>query len=326
MIDTLDLLRVIKIMTATVLMPLLIVSSLPGCATVAHLLSPRAVSATVQRRDPPVSKWLRVEAVRVGTLIRVQLHDVDPRRGSRTIQGRFHSATADTLTLTLDEWSSPTYTVAQSAVYRVHARRPVKERSIGWGILGGTAVIVALKVGGEEDFNNLGKVIFGAMYTSLIGLPASLIGFIAQRWQQLYETLPAASRFIAQVDVPLADGAVVPRSRDVAISVTHASRLGRSLDETLGVIVCLSSQADRCTGARAVFEEPSRRLSSSVTAALRFEDETVPVDTPVPIYVHVVLTIGPSWQPSSGRTLPQLGDPGVLGVETVTRRITVVDQ
>ena len=77
---------------------------------------------------------------------------------------------------------------------------------------------------------------------------------------------------------------------------------------------------------QSLFEGPAGRLSNPVTATLRFGDETVPVDTPMPIYVHVVLRTGPSWSPSPDRALPQLGDPRVLDVETVTRRITVVDR
>ena len=112
----------------------------------------------------------------------------------------------------------------------------------------------------------------------------------------------------------------------MAVLVTHASRLGRWLVETIGLTVCLSSHPNRCTGQLAVFEEPFRARSSSVTATLDFSDETVPLDRPMSVYVHVVLTRGPSWQPSPDQALPQLDDPDVLDVETVTRRITVVDQ
>ena len=137
---------------------------------------------------------------------------------------------------------------------------------------------------------------------------------------------PKASRLITQVDVPVTDGAVVPRSGSVIVSVAHVSRAGRQPNEGIGITVCLSSHPARCTGRWAVFDGPVRRLPSPVTATLRFGDETVPVDTPVPIYVHVVLTTGSSWHPSPDLAVPQLGDPGVLDMETVTRRITMVDR
>ncbi len=143
-----------------------------------------------------------------------------------------------------------------------------------------------------------------------------------------YEAPPLEpSQLITKVDVPLTDGDVVPRNGPVVVvSVAHASRLGRPRNEAISLTVCLSLRPDRCTSGWAVFDGPAGRLSSSVTATLRFGEETVPTDTAVPVYVHVVLTSGPSWRPTPDQAVPQLGDPGVLDVETVTRRITVVDQ
>ena len=311
--------RRIKAATAAGLVPLLVVTSLSACATLARRSS---VLAGFQSPARPLSgEWSQVEAVRVGTSMRVQLHESEPLyRGSRTMHGRFHSATADTLTLTLDEWSSPTHTIAKSAVHTVHVRRPVGQRYAGWLSWLGTTLVLAVQDPGGWNTS------FHLLVSTAIGGAASLPGFLAQRRQQIYESLPELSRFIAQVEIPLTDGAVVPRNRDVAVLVTHASRLGRWLDETIGLTVCLSSHPNRCTGQSAVFEEPFRARSSSVTATLGFSDETVPLDRPMSVYVHVVLTRGPSWRPSPDQAVPQLDDPDVLDVETVTRRITVVDQ
>ena len=91
-------------------------------------------------------------------------------------------------------------------------------------------------------------------------------------------------------------------------------------------MVCLSSHPARCTGRWEAFDGPVQRLSRPLTATLQFTDETVPVDTPVSIYVHVVLVTGAPWRPAPDEAIPQLGDPGVLDVETVTRRLTVVDR
>ena len=94
--------------------------------------------------------------------------------------------------------------------------------------------------------------------------------------------------------------------------------MDRWLNETVGLTVCLSSRPDRCTDGWAVFEKRVRNLVTPLTATLRFGDELVPADTPVPIYVHVVLTSGPSWRPAPDQAVPQLGDPDILDVETVT--------
>ena len=314
--------RRIRTTTAAGLVLLLVVTSLPACATLVPRASMRPVTAGAQPvAARSLSDWSRVEAVPVGTPIEVQLHeDEAPRRGSRKIQGRFHSATADTLRLTLDEWSTPTYTLAKSAVHIVHTRRPIGKRYAGWLSWLGTTLVLVSQRPGDWDLS------FHVLVSTLIGGAASLPGFLIQRMQRIYEATPEASRLITQVNVPITDGDVVPRSREVAVSVPHVSRASRPPNETIGITVCLSLHPARCTGRWVVFEGEVRNLSSPVTATLGFGDETVPVDTPVPIYVHVVLATGPSWRPAPDLAVPQLGDPGVLDVETVTRRITVVDR
>ncbi len=297
--------------------PLLVVTSVPACATLAPRASVRTVPGEVQPAPRSQSEWSSVEAVRVGTPIEVQLHeDEAPSDGGR-IKGRFHSATADSLTLTLDD--GQTRTLAQSAVHVVHARRPIQERHLGW-IPFMAALLITTAMAGSADLTAYGLTVF----VTSSAVPALLPGLLLQRTKRIYEARPAPpARLIPQVDVSLTDGDAVPRNEPVAVSVAHASRLGRPPDETIGLTVCLSSQPDRCTGGWAVFEGPAGRLSSPVTATLRFENETVPIDTPVPIYVHVVLTSGPSWRPTPDQAVPQLGDPEVLDVETVIRRITL---
>ena len=304
--------------TATALVPLLVVTGLPACATLAYRPSVQTVSAESQLETQALSAWSRVAAVSVGTPMRVQLHEVEAPPDSRLVTGRFHAATADTLTLTLDD--GQTRTLAKSTVHTVHIRRPIQERHLGWIPFVAT-LLTTMAMAGSADLTAKGWAVIVTSST----VPALLPGLLLQRTKRIYEARPAPpARLIPQVDVSFTDGDVVPRNEPVAVSVAHASRLGRPPDETIGLTVCLSSQPDRCTGGWAVFEGPAGRLSSPVTATLRFENETIPIDTPVPIYVHVVLTSGPSWRPSPDQAVPQLGDPGVLDVETVTRRITVV--
>ena len=310
--------RQVRAITAAALVLLLVVTSASACATLGQWSSVRTTPADVQpARYPPPFDWARVEAVRDGTLLKVQLHEVDARQGSQMIEGRFHAATADSLTLTLDD--GQTRTLAKSAIHTVRGPRPIGKRYAGWIPLVGVMTYFSV-LGLYPDIVATKALLFG--FT--LGLPASLPGFLLQRTQRIYEGSP--EQLITQVDVSLTDDAVVSRSQGTTVTVAHASRVGRPLDEPIGLTVCLSSQPTRCTGGWAVFEGPAGRLSNPVTATLGFGDETVPVDTPMPIYVHVVLRTGPSWSPSPDRALPQLGDPRVLDVETVTRRITVVDR
>ena len=101
--------------TAMAFVPLLVVTSLPACATLPYRDSVRAGAAEVQSARPtPLFEWARVEAVRGGTPLTVQLHEVNARQGRQMIEGRFYAATADTLTLTLDD--GQTRTLAKSAI------------------------------------------------------------------------------------------------------------------------------------------------------------------------------------------------------------------
>ena len=104
--------RCFHAVTAAALAALLAATSVLACATRARLLSTAAGVAATQPARSMSSDWSRVEAVRVGTPIRVRLYEHEAQQSDLvTIRGRFHSATADTLTLTLNELGSPTRTV-----------------------------------------------------------------------------------------------------------------------------------------------------------------------------------------------------------------------
>ena len=195
--------------TASGLVPLLLLTSVPACATRAHRSSLPAMSAEAQPGGRTLSEWSRVEAVPVGTPIEVHLYDDEAPPNSRRVTGRFHAATADTLTLTLEEQFTPTRTLAKSAVHIVSVRRPIRERPAGWLTLVGGTVGLAALFASHEDLTSLGGLLFGALYAA----PASLIGFLLlHRKQQIYQGAPAALRLVTQVDVPVTDGDVIPRS------------------------------------------------------------------------------------------------------------------
>ena len=184
--------------TAAGLVPLLLVISVPACATRSHRSSLPAMSAEAQPAGRTLSEWSRVEAVPAGAQIEVQLYDE-----TAAIKGLVVSTTADTLTLTPDDRSGLTRTLAQSDVQRVYTRRPIRSRPMGWIILlGGTLGLAAYAAGG--DLVAWGPPVLGALYAA----PASLIGFLLlHRKQQIYQGPPAALRLATQVDVPVNCGA-----------------------------------------------------------------------------------------------------------------------
>ena len=79
-------------------------------------LGPRVVPDS-QPAARTLSEWSRIEAVPVGTRTAVQLHDDEAPPDSRRVMGRFHSATADTLTPTLDD--SSTRPMARDRPYHI---------------------------------------------------------------------------------------------------------------------------------------------------------------------------------------------------------------
>ena len=197
---------------------------------------------------PPPFDWARVEAVRDGTLLKVQLHEVDARQGSQMIEGRFHAATADSLTLTLDD--GQTRTLAKSAIHTVRGPRPIGKRYAGWIPLVGVMTYFSV-LGLYPDIVATKALLFG--FT--LGLPASLPGFLLQRTQRIYEGSP--EQLITQVNVFLTDDAVVSRSQGTTVTVAHASRVGRPLDEPIGLTdapICQDSRSGRqvCGLARSV--------------------------------------------------------------------------
>ena len=229
--------RWVRATMTAVLVPLLVVTSLPACATLTH--------RAYMRRAPARAQWSRVEAVPVGTRTDVALFEDEAPPDSRRITGRFRSATADSLTLALDDGMART--LVKSAVQMVHTRRPVWKRSAGWTLfLDVSTVFAVLAHAGAEGGGGIG----GAIQAGVIyGLLASVPGFTLQRTQRIYEAPPTPpEQLITQVAVSLTDGAVVPHSEAVVVSVAHASRIGRPPDETIGLTVCLSSRPDRCTG------------------------------------------------------------------------------
>ena len=172
------------------------------------------------------------ETVPVGTTTEVQLFEDEVPPDNRQVTGRFHSATADSLTLTLDDGTTRTF--ARSAVQMIQTDRPIWKRHAGWTVLL-DVIIAATLLAALFDGVDAGAAMNAS---TLIGLPASLPGFLLQRMQQIYNAPPP--RLITQVDVPISDGDVIPYNQAVIVSVAHAGWVDRWLNETVGLTVCLS--------------------------------------------------------------------------------------
>ena len=148
--------------TATGLALLLFLSLLPACAA---------------RHMPD---WSRVQAVPPKTKTDVQLYKDDAPQGSRKIQGRFDSATTDSLTLTLKD--GQTRTLQKQAVRKVLTRRPFSKRWPGWVALGVTLGILSLK---WTDHHPISTPQAHVIFT----LPIGAAFFYGSRMEGIYEVL-----------------------------------------------------------------------------------------------------------------------------------------
>ena len=98
--------RILRKTTAGGLVLLLVLAGLPALAAA----------------EGKVQHWSKVQAVTPGTEIKVELYKDQAPRGSRKIQGRFHSATDDSITLKLKSKEGQRRTLQSSAVRKVLTR------------------------------------------------------------------------------------------------------------------------------------------------------------------------------------------------------------
>ena len=152
--------------TATGLALLLFLSLLPACAA---------------RHMPD---WSGVQAVPPKTKTDVQLYKDDAPQGSRKIQGRFDSATTDSLTLTLKD--GQTRTLQKQAVRKVLTRRPFSKRWPGWVALGVTFAITEFFL--HIDLPPTASERLGGHAT--ITLPTAAAFFYGSRMKGIYEVPP----------------------------------------------------------------------------------------------------------------------------------------
>ena len=152
--------------TATGLALLLFLSLLPACAA---------------RHMPD---WSRVQAVPQKTKTDVHLYKDEAPQGSRKVQGRFDSATTDSLTLTLKD--GQTRTLQKQAVRKVLTRRPLSKRKPGWIALGVAFAITELFLHIDTAPTALGRLQGHATTT----LPTAAAFFYGSRMGGIYEVSP----------------------------------------------------------------------------------------------------------------------------------------
>ena len=152
--------------TAVGLVPLLLLTSLPGCAA-RHL-----------------PDWSTVQAMKPGTKTEVQLYEdeVLPGHGEK-VNGRIRSSTNESITMDLKD-RMETLTLQKSAVRKVSTHRPFWKRPAGWLTLVGVSTFTAI-YGSGKDVD-----LYPAWWLLFIG-PPTLLGFISSpSKERIYEVPP----------------------------------------------------------------------------------------------------------------------------------------
>ena len=118
--------------------------------------------------------WSRVQRVAPGTKTTVLLYKDQASRGKRKIKGRFHSATAESVTLTLGR--GQTRTLRKQAVLKVLVHRPLKKRYQGWITAGvGAAIGIPGVAHPGNDLNAMGKLLVPLVFI----VAPTVIAFLA---------------------------------------------------------------------------------------------------------------------------------------------------
>ena len=139
----------------------------------------RKVLVPKSKRD-----WSRVQAVAPGTPAAVFLYKDRGPRGNRKLQGRFQSATEDSLTLERKDGQRRTF--QKSAVRKVLVHRPIGKRYQGW-IAAAVGVISWVSLmSWIGDPTRQAVAIFAGV---LIGAPTS-IGFLTAKMGVIYNVPP----------------------------------------------------------------------------------------------------------------------------------------
>lgn len=177
-----------RTITATGLVPLLLLTSLPGC---------------VARHMPD---WSKVQAVAPETTTEVQLYEDSAPQESRKIKGRLLSATGDSVTLKLKDGQIGTF--QRKNVRKVLAQRPLGKRWPGWLALGITFTAMGVFPVDSGDSRLISIPQAHAIYT----LPIAGAFFYGSRMGGIYEVPPKHRDWYPQGTVFSAAGTEKPKN------------------------------------------------------------------------------------------------------------------
>ena len=139
--------------------------------------------------------WSRVQAVPHQRKTEVRLYQDEAPRENRRMKGRFHSATADSITLVLKD--GQTRTVHKQAVRKVLIRRPFAKRWPGWAamVVSIAALQIAVVLFAESQPTATQRLGATASYT----LPTAGAFFYGSRMKGIYN-VPPKHRMLLQGD------------------------------------------------------------------------------------------------------------------------------
>ena len=124
--------------------------------------------------------WSRVQAVSPETKTEVQLSENKVSLDQET-QGRFHSATVDSVTLELE--GGQMHTFRKPDIEKVLTYRPVSERWAGWATLAVSSLIMAILLRGDTEGAPLVLLPF-------VAGPTAIAFYGSASMKEIYETPP----------------------------------------------------------------------------------------------------------------------------------------
>ena len=150
----------------------------------------RMAIASEAKKAAKKADWSRVQAVPHNRNTVVRLYeDVAPRE-SRRVKGRFHSASADSITLVLKD--GQLRTVEKPDVRRVLTYRPFGKRWPGWVALGATFLFLEAAFAGDFDRRS----------HFVITLPVTGVAFLTSPPRKRVYNVPPKHRMLSQADRP----------------------------------------------------------------------------------------------------------------------------
>ena len=133
--------------------------------------------------------WSRVQRVTPGTRTTVLLYKDQAPQGKTKVEGRFHSATAEAITLLLPDGQRQT--LQKQLVLKVLVYRPLAERYQGWttaGILAG--IVAAAAASAEKPSEPLHPGVAAAGISLFVGVPTIIAFLVAPKMGGIYNVPP----------------------------------------------------------------------------------------------------------------------------------------